>query len=208
MQLISKVECELCGGNHETDQCPHASRFSQLGKDTSRPKARNRFSKGKSRSIDYLKPQRKWPSPWKPAQSVNGRASPVGPQNTKNKLTLENLSELGPEKYELEMGCGQVLIDKKTKAWIDEQNKINKNEIPRYGRLYIEGKNLIYPDPQLGTGPLIESQKGGKTTTLEKEKGAPQPSHALQEFVKHIADPLVDKGWNLHLKFGKGESQK
>ena len=24
----------------------------------------------------------------------------------------------------------------------------------------------------------------------------------LQEFVKHIADPLVDKGWNLHLKFG------
>ena len=23
----------------------------------------------------------------------------------------------------------------------------------------------------------------------------------------HIADPLVDKGWNLHLKFGKGESQ-
>ena len=43
--------------------------------------------------------------------------------------------------------------------------------------------------------------------TFEKEKGAPQPSHALQEFVKHIADPLVDKGWNLHLKFGKGESQ-
>ena len=42
---------------------------------------------------------------------------------------------------------------------------------------------------------------------LEKEKGAPQPSHALQEFVKHIANPLVDKGWNLHLKFGKGESQ-
>ena len=32
----------------------------------------------------------------------------------------------------------------------------------------------------------------------------PQLSHALQEFVKHIANPLVDKGWNLHLKFGKG----
>ena len=29
----------------------------------------------------------------------------------------------------------------------------------------------------------------------------------MQEFVKHIADPLVNKGWNLHLKFGKGESQ-
>ena len=56
VQLISKVECELCGGNHGTDQCPHESRFSQLGKDASRPKTRNRFPKGKSRSIDYLKP--------------------------------------------------------------------------------------------------------------------------------------------------------
>ena len=28
-----------------------------------------------------------------------------------------------PREYELEMGCGQVLIDKKTKAWVDEQNK-------------------------------------------------------------------------------------
>ena len=35
-----------------------------------------------------------------------------------------------------------------------------------------------------------------------------QPTQALTEFVKHVADPLVDKGWNLHLKFGKGESQK
>ena len=53
----------------------------------------------------------------------------------------------------------------------------------------------------------VKSQKEGTAATLEKEKGAPQPSCALQEFVKHIADPLVDKGWNLHLKFGKGESQ-
>ena len=79
----------------------------------------------------------------------------MGPQNTKNKLTSENLSELGPEKYKLEMGCGQVLIDKKTKAWVDEQNKINKKERPRYGRLYIGGKDLIYPDPQLGAGSPI-----------------------------------------------------
>ena len=208
VQSISKVECELCGGNHETDQCPHESRFSQLGKDASKPKTRNRFPKGKSRSIDYFKPQWKWPSLWKPAQSVNGKTSPVGPQNTKNKLTLENLSELGPEKYELEMGCGQVLLDQKTKAWVDEQNKINKKERPRYGRLYNEGEDLMYPDPQLDAGSPIKGQKGGTTATLEKEKDAPQPSHALQEFVKHIADPLVDKGWNLHLKFGKGESQK
>ena len=42
---------------------------------------------------------------------------------------------------------------------------------------------------------------------VTSEKDTPQPVCALQEFVKHIADPLVDKGWNLHLKFGKGESQ-
>ena len=104
------------------------------------------------------------------------------------------------------MGCRQILLDPKTKAWVNEQNKINK-EGPRWGRSYNEGKDSMYPDPQLDVGSTTKGQKGGTTSTLEKEKEAPQPSHALQEFVKHIADPLVDKGWNLHLKFGKGESQ-
>ena len=208
IQSISKIECELCGGNHEADQCPHESRFSQLGINATRPDTRDRFPKGKSRSIDYSKPQWRWPSLWKPAQSVNGKTSPVEPQSIKNKLTSENLSELGPGKNQLEMGCRQVLLDPKTKAWVDEQNKINKEEGPRYGRLYNEGEDSMYPDPQLDVGSPIKGQKGGTTATLEKEKEAPQPSHALQEFVKHIADPLVDKGWNLHLKFGKGESQE
>ena len=133
--------------------------------------------------------------------------SPVELQSIKNKLTSENLSELGPGKNQLEMGCRQVLLDPKTKAWVDEQNKINKEERPRYGRLYNEGEDLMYPDPQLDAESPIKGQKGGTAATLEKEKDAPQSSHALQEFVKHIAHPLVDKGWNLHLKFGKGESQ-
>ena len=102
------------------------------------------------------------------------------------------------------MGCGQVLLDQKTKAWVDEQNKINK-EGPRYGRSYNEGEDSMYLDPQLNAESPIKGQKGGTIATLEKEKEALQPSCALQEFVKHIADPLVDKGWNLHLKFGKGE---
>ena len=106
------------------------------------------------------------------------------------------------------MGHGQVFLDPKTKAWVDEQNKINKEERPRYGRLYNEGEDLIYPDPQLDVGAPIKGQKEGTTATLEKEQDAPQPSCALQEFVKHIANPLVDKGWNLHLKFGKGKSQE
>ena len=129
VQSMFKAECELCGGNHKTDQCPHESRFSQLGKDASRPNTRNRFPKGKSRSIDYSKPQWKQPSLWKPAQSVNGKMSPIEPQSIKNKLASENLSELGPGKCKLEMGCGQVLLDQKTKAWVDEQNKIKKKDL-------------------------------------------------------------------------------
>ena len=50
----------------------------------------------------------------------------------------------------------------------------------------------------------LKSQKRGTIVASEKEKDTPQLSHALQEFVKHIANPLVDKGWNLHLKFGRG----
>ena len=64
IQSISKVECKLCGRNHEADQCPHESRFSQLGMNTTRPDTRDRFPKGKSRSIDYSKPQWRWPSLW------------------------------------------------------------------------------------------------------------------------------------------------
>ena len=47
----------------------------------------------------------------------------------------------------------------------------------------------MYPDPQLDTESPIKGQRGGTAATLEKEKDAPQPSRALQEFVKHIADP-------------------
>ena len=206
IQSIPKIECELCGGNHEADQCPHEGRFS-LGINTTRPDIKDRFPNGKSKSIDYPKPQWRQPSLWRPAQSVNGKMSHVGHQSIKNKLTSEKLSELGPGKDQLEMGCRQILLDPKTKAWVDEQNKINKEKGPRYGRTYDEGEDSMYPDPQLDVGPLIKSQKEGTAATLEKVKGGPRPSRALQEFVKHIADPLVDKGWNLHLKFGKGESQ-
>ena len=125
-------------------------------------------------------------------------------QCIRNKLTPENLSELGPGKDQLEMGCRQILLDSKAKAWVDEQNKINKEKGPRYDRSYDEGRDLMHLDPQLDVESPVKCQKKGTAVTLEKEKDAPQPSHALQQFIKYIADPLVDKGWNLHLKFEKG----
>ena len=66
-------------------------------------------------------------------------------------------------------------------------------------------KILGTPDPRINIEPSTKSLK--RCTVITSEKDTPQPTCALQEFVKHIADPLVNKGWNLHLKFGKGESQ-
>ena len=99
--------------------------------------------------------------------------SPVEPQSIKNKLTSENLSELGSEKTQLEMGHRQILLDPKTKAWVDEQNKINKEKGPRCGRPYNEGEDSMYLDPQLDVSSAIKGQKGGTTATLEKEKRGP-----------------------------------
>ena len=115
--------------------------------------------------------------------------------------------ELDPRKDQLGMGHKQILPDPKTKVWVDEQNKINKQKTLWYDKSYEEAKDTMHPDPQINVESPVKSQKRSTIVTSEKEKGTPQPSHPLQEFVKHIADPLVDKGWNLHLKFGKGEPQ-
>ena len=66
LQSKSKIECELCGGNHEVEQCPHERKFS-LGMDTTSSDTKGRFPNSKSKSVDYSKPQCKWPSIWRPA---------------------------------------------------------------------------------------------------------------------------------------------
>ena len=206
IQSISKIECELCGGNHKADQCPHERRFSSEV-NIIRSDGKDRFPNGKSRSVDYSKSQWKWPPIQRPAQSVNGKTNLEGRQCTRSKLTPENLLELGPGKDQLEMGHRQILSDPKTKAWVDEQNKINIEKMPRYDKSYDGTRDMMHPNPQCDVEPPVKSPKKDMAVPLKKEKYAPQLSHALQEFVKHIAGPLVDKGWNLHLKFGKGEPQ-
>ena len=74
-----------------------------------------------------------------------------------------------------------------------------------YDKSHKEARDTRHPYPQVGVEPSTKGLKRG--TVITSERDTPQPAHALQEFVKHIADPLVNKGWNLHLKFGKGESQ-
>ena len=125
--------------------------------------------------------------------------------HTKGTLTPEILLELDPRKDQLGMGHKQILLDSKTKAWVDEQNGMNKEKTLGYDKSCKGARDTKHPDPQFSVEPSTKSLKRGTVTTSEKD--TLQPARALQEFVKHIADPLVNKGWNLHLKFGKGESQ-
>ena len=203
-QVNPENECELCGGNHKVEQCPYERKFS-LGMDTTSSDTKEKLPDGKSKSVYYSKPQGKWPTIWRPAQSVNGITNLVKYHHTRGTLTPENLLELDPRKDQLGTGHKQILPDSKTKAWVDEQNRINTEKILGHDKSHEEARDTMYPHPQINVEPPTKSQKRG--TVIISEKDTPQPTHALQEFVKHIADPLVDKGWNLHLKFGKGESQ-
>ena len=56
LQAKPKIECELCGGNHRVEQCPHERKFS-LGMDTTSSDTKDRLPNGKSKSVDYSKPQ-------------------------------------------------------------------------------------------------------------------------------------------------------
>ena len=57
-QAKSNNECELCGGNHKVEQCPHERKFS-LGTDTTSSDSREKLPNGKSKSVDYPKTQRR-----------------------------------------------------------------------------------------------------------------------------------------------------
>ena len=176
-----------------------------MGTDTTSSDSKEKLPDGKSKSVDYSKSQRKWSTVWRPPQSVNGITNLVKYHCTQGTLTPENFLELDPGKDQLGVGHKQILLDSKTKAWVDEQNKMNAKKPLGYDKSCKEARDTKHPDPQINIKPSTESLKRG--TVITSEKDTPQPACALKEFVKHIADPLVNKGWNLHLKFGKGESQ-
>ena len=173
--------------------------------DTTSSDSKEKLPDGKSKSVDYSKPQWKRPVIWRPAQSVNGITNIVKYHCTKGTLTPENLLELDPRKDQFGIGHKQILLDSKTKVWVDEQNRMNAKKTLGYDKSCEEARDTMHPDPQISIEPPTKSQKRGTVVTSEKD--TPQPARTLQEFVKHISDPLVNKGWNLHLKFGKGESQ-
>ena len=137
LQTKPKIECELCAGNHKAEQCPHERKFS-LGMDTTSSDTKDKLPDGESKSVDYSKPQWKQPAIWRSAQSINGITNLVKYHHTRGTLTPENLLELDPREYQLGMGHKQILPDSKTKAWVDEQNRINTEKTLGHDRSHEE----------------------------------------------------------------------
>ena len=91
------------------------------------------------------------------AQSVNGITNLVKYHHTRGTLTPENLLELDPRKDQLGMGRKQILPDSKTKAWVDEQNRINTEKTLGYDKSYEEARDTMHPDPQVDIKPPVKS---------------------------------------------------
>ena len=61
--------------------------------------------------------------------------------------------ELDPRKDQLGMGRKQILPDPKTKAWVDEQNRINTEKTLGYDKTHEEARDTMHPDPQVNVKP-------------------------------------------------------
>ena len=101
-----------------------------------------------------------------------------------------------------------MVVDKKTQTWVDAQNKLNSQKRLNFQDKYIEDVDQTFPMQYARDQDPESRRRGSESNLLRKQDVDPQPTWALTEFVKHATDPLVDKGWNLHLKFGKGGPQK
>ena len=77
---------------------------------------------------------------WKPDCPSKKKHAVAGQQPQKNRLTTENVSEFSQEQDQLDLTewQWQMVVDKKTKAWVDEQNKLNKQKRQNYSTKYIE----------------------------------------------------------------------
>ena len=87
-----------------------------MGTDTTSSDSKEKFPDGKSKSVDFSRTQRKQPTVWRPAQSVNGITNLVKYHHTRGTLTPENLLELDPRKDQLGVGHKQILLDSKNQS--------------------------------------------------------------------------------------------
>ena len=68
-----------------------------------------------------------------------------------------------------------MILDRKTKAWVDEQNKLNKEKRQNYGSQYIEDTDQTYP-MQYDRAKSPDLRRGGSEPNMSKEQDSvPQP---------------------------------
>ena len=68
--------------------------------------------------------------------------------HTKGTLTPEKLLELDPRKDQLGTEHKQILPDSKTKAWVDEQNRMNTEKTLGYDKSHEEARDIKHPYPK------------------------------------------------------------
>ena len=56
--------------------------------------------------------------------------------------------ELDPRKDQLGWDIDQFCLDSKAKAWVDEQNRMNKEKTLGYDKSHKEAKDAKHPDPR------------------------------------------------------------
>ena len=95
-------------------------------------------------------------------------------QPQKNRLTAENVSEFSQEQEQLDLIQWQTVVDKKTKAWVNEQNKLNKQERQNYGTKYIEDTDQTYPIQYARTQYPNLKGGGSEPDLLRKQNMVPQ----------------------------------
>ena len=71
----------------------------------------------------------------------------------------------------------QILLDSKTKAWVDEQNRMNKEKTLGYDKSHEEARDTKHSDPRVNIELPTKSQKRG--TVITSEKGHPTTSTCL-----------------------------
>ena len=104
-QVGPSGECELCGGDHRVEQCPHEGEFG-LEVDTPGSDSGERLPDGGSEGVDCSRPQWRRPVVWRPAQSVGGITDLMRYHHTGGTLALEDLLELDPRGDQLGAGHG------------------------------------------------------------------------------------------------------
>ena len=121
-QMPQFINCELCGGSHNHADCLHESQFSQLGEDTCAPNSGFNIQGRKIKQPIQRRPHKGQLSLWRPNYPLKKKQAVARVKLQKNKLTTEKVSEIGQEQDQSDLSQQQMVVDKKTEVWVDEQN--------------------------------------------------------------------------------------